>query len=382
MPALTEEATAMTTEQSSAVTPGRPVPVTILTGFLGSGKTTLLNYILTEKHGHRIAVIENEFGEVDVDSDLVLTSEEEIFQMTNGCICCVADVRNDLVEILQKLLARSEAFDHILIETSGLADPTPVAATFFIDNDVSRQVALDGVVTLVDALHIGDHLDDPMLEDQSNQAVDQIVSADRIVVNKIDLVDEPALATLEARLRRINEGAQILRSSHAQVDLTKILGINGFGAPSAIAVDPNFLDDHYHVCNDTCEHDADHRADAAEAHTHDPTVSSVSFVFDEPFDRKRLDAFLERLAADRGEDLFRLKGILWIRGDDRRYVLQGVHRLIELRAADAWSNSERASKLVFIGRGLDRPALQDDLEACVGRTPPRLAPAAAAETRP
>ena len=185
-----------------------PVPVTILTGFLGSGKTTLLNYILTEKHGHRIAVIENEFGEINIDAELVLSSEEEIFELTNGCVCCVATARADLLRILEKLLARREKYDHILVETSGMADPTPVAQTFFVD-PVAAQVQLDAIVTLVDAKHAAGDLD--------HHAVDQIVIADRIIVNKVDLVGGRELADLEKRVRELNATAPILRSSHAKI---------------------------------------------------------------------------------------------------------------------------------------------------------------------
>ena len=367
----------LTGGQASAGAAERAVPVTILTGFLGSGKTTLLNRILTERHGHRIAVIENEFGEIDVDSDLVLTSDEEIFQMTNGCICCVADVRTDLVRILRKLLERSETFDHILIETSGLADPTPVAATFFIDNDVARRVRLDGVVTLVDAVHIESHLDDPALRGYDNQAVDQIVAADRIIINKIDLADAASVAALERRIRGINEGAQILRSSHAQVDLGRILGIGGFdAATSLVSADPHFLDADEHVCDAHCDADPEHAHKhahahaAAAAHRHDPSVDSVSLLFDSPFDKPRLETWLTRFLADHGDDVFRLKGILAIGGDDRRHVLQGVHRIRELRPAEPWGDTVPSSKLVFIGRNLDRRMLRAALSGCIAIVEP------------
>jgi G3E family GTPase len=285
--------------------------------------------------------------------------------MTNGCICCVVDVRTDLVRILQKLLERPERFDHILVETSGLADPTPVAATFFMDNEVAKQVTLDGILTLVDAVHIEDHLDDPQLAGYDNQAVDQIVAADRVILNKTDLVPPHRLDALEARLRMLNQGAQILLSNYAQVDLGRILGIGGFTTGN---IQPGKHDEHEHehdghVCDEHCDHDHDH--EAAHGHRHDPSVTSVSLVFDQPFDQQRLEHGLRALLASQGDDVFRMKGIVAVEGDDRRYVLQGVHRLMDLQPSEPWGSEVRQSKFVFIGRHLDQLRLQTLLKVCV-----------------
>src|SRR5919204_542676 len=214
-------------------TDGR-VPVTILTGFLGSGKTTLLNRILTENHGKRIAVIENEFGEIGVDQELVISAEEEVFEMNNGCICCT--VRGDLIRILGNLMKRKDRFDYIMVETTGLADPGPVAQTFFVDDEMQRQLALDGIVTVVDALHIWQHLDD------SEEAREQIAFADVILLNKVDLVPAAALASLEVRIRRMNAVAKIYRVQNAAIEMDKLLHLGGFNLTRALDIDPKFLE--------------------------------------------------------------------------------------------------------------------------------------------
>lgn len=335
------------------------IPITILTGFLGSGKTTLLNYILTERHGHRIAVIENEFGEVDVDSDLVLASDEEIYQMQNGCICCFVDVRNDLIDVMKKLLKQKDRFDHIIVETSGLADPTPVATAFFADRSVAEEVNLDAIVTLVDAKHVDQHLYDPVLDGRDNQAVDQIVAADRIIINKVDLASNDQLRQLEEELKQLNQTAEIMRSEYGVVDLKNILNVNGF-QPSYVRERAEILQIDLDGDSDQNDHSHDHH----HGHMHDETVSSESFTVDAPFELDKVQAFLARYLSEKGDSIFRTKGILSIDNDDRFYVLQAVHQLIDLRPDHSWQEDARKSKIVFIGRNLDRREIEAGLREC------------------
>ena len=340
----------------NAPTRNTKIPVTILTGFLGAGKTTLLNYILKENHGRKIAVIENEFGEVGIDGDLVLSSEtEEIYEMVNGCVCCTAEVREDLVRIVRELVARPVRLDHILIETSGLADPYPVAQSFFINDPIAEEVELDAIVTMVDAKHIAQHLEDLQLDGVDNQAVDQIVCADRIVINKVDLVSSDEVDVLRGKIRGLNATADLVTSTHAQIDLTKILGIGAFECTQKlmeIGAEPEHHDHHAH------HHDAPD-------HEHDPSVSSVGIAVDGAVNLMAFHRWISELRSSQADNLYRMKGVLAVANEDQRYVLQGVHSLVEFRASTAWGTEPRSSKIVFIGRDLDRASLNQGFAACL-----------------
>jgi len=340
-----------------------PIPVTVLTGYLGAGKTTLLNRILTEDHGRRYAVIVNEFGEIGIDGDLVVGVDEEIFEMNNGCICCT--VRGDLIRILQGLMKRqasaARGFDAIIVETTGLADPGPVAQTFFVDEDVKARTRLDSITTLVDAAHVIATLDD------SREAREQVAFADQIILNKTDLVDEAALAAIEARLRRLNPMARIHRARRADAPLAAILGQGAFDLGRIVALEPEFLNPAHgeagHVHDEACEeqgHDHGHGG-----HDHGDDIAGVSLQTDRPMHADKITRWLNDLLAAQGADILRAKGIVSIAGEERRLVFQAVHMMLDGDFQRSWRDDEpRDSRMVFIGRNLDAGRLRAGFEAC------------------
>jgi G3E family GTPase len=343
------------------------IPVTVLTGYLGAGKTTLLNRILSEDHGQRYAVIVNEFGEIGIDGELVVGADEEVFEMNNGCVCCT--VRGDLIRVLRGLMKRqasaARGFDAIIIETTGLADPGPVAQTFFVDEEVKAKARLDSVTTVVDAKHVLLSLS------ESREAREQIAFADQIVLNKTDLVSEDELRIIEARLRRLNPLAVIHRSVRSQVPLDAVLGRGGFDLERIVALEPQFLNPAHgeagHVHDDDCEHDHhDHGHDHGHAdRLHADDIRGVSLRLATAVDGTRMTRWLNELLAAQGPDILRAKGIVNVAGEPRRLVFQAVHMMLEGDLQRPWRDDEsRESRMVFIGRNLDEAALKAGFEAC------------------
>lgn len=340
-----------------------PIPTTILTGFLGAGKTTLLNRILREEHGLRIAVIENEFGEENIDNEiLVQDSGEQIVEMNNGCICCT--IRGDLVVALTSLAQKRDAgelaFDRVVIETTGLANPGPVAQTFFVDEEVGANYMLDAVVTVVDARHAMDQLD------RHEEAQRQVGFADKILLSKLDLVDPAQLDALTARLKRINPRAPISTSDFGRAPLSEVLDLRGFNLNDKLELDPDFLaadehahHDHDHVHSEACNHDHHH------AH-HSDDIAAFVFRSERPFDPQRLDQFLGSMVQVFGPSMLRYKGVLAMDGAERKVVFQGVHQIMGTDLGAKWEPDEaRGSKMVFIGKNLPKDVFIRGLEQCL-----------------
>jgi G3E family GTPase len=309
------------------------LPVTLLAGFLGSGKTTLLNYILKQNHGKRIAVIENEFGEIGIDSEFVIGADEDIFEMSNGCICCT--IRSDLIETLNRLLERHQNFDYILIESTGLASSGPTAQAFLIEDEISKSLFLDGIITLVDAKHISSNLK------EQDVAWEQIAFSNVILLNKSDLVTEPEMEKLEKQMRQINPTAKICKTTNAVIDLDQILNIGGFDLKTTL---------------ETATFDTHH-------HETDEAISSVSLSFPGHVDPDRLRLWLQMLFLQEGMNVFRAKGILNVEGSLEQYLFQSVYMMFEGRFDKPWGSNSPLNKMVFIGQDLNSQRLEESLKS-------------------
>ncbi|WP_027184390.1 CobW family GTP-binding protein [Desulfovibrio inopinatus] len=315
------------------------IPVTVLTGYLGAGKTTLLNRILSENHGRRFAVIVNEFGELGIDAGLVVDAQEEIYEMNNGCVCC--NVRGDLIRIVNGLIKRRGRFDGILVETTGLAEPAPVIQTFYMDDETRERTKLDAIVTVVDAHHFSDQ------SKRCKEVVRQVVYANVVLVNKIDLIDDETLQTCLDNIRSINPGAEIITTTRCDAPIASLLDKDAFDITKVMANDPFFLMPDGHV------------------HDHGDDLKSISLSVPGAVDLDAFQQFIGKVLEEQGQDILRSKGILEIADSDLRFVFQGVHMLAEMSYGAPWKEEEpRGSRVVFIGRGLDKDALTAAFTAC------------------
>jgi G3E family GTPase len=346
-------------------TPDAPakIPVTVLTGYLGAGKTTLLNRILSEPHGKKFAVIVNEFGEIGIDNELVVNADEEVFEMNNGCICCT--VRGDLVRIIDGLMRRKGKFDAIIVETTGLADPAPVAQTFFMDEAVGAKTKLDAVVTVADAKWLKDRLKD------APEAKNQIAFADVILLNKTDLVTPAELSEIEARIRAINPYARLHRTERAKIDIAEVLGRNAFDLDRILDIEPAFLEaeeahSHEGLHEHEHGHDHGHHHHGGLKHYHDEDMQSVALKTDKPLNADKFFPWVQDLVATDGPAILRCKGILSFKDDPERFVFQGVHMILDGDHQRAWKEGEaRSSRIVFIGRNLPEEKIRAGFESCI-----------------